>query len=133
MTGDPCRWHCEGIANLGHIMPEGCDTQRTAGQGRLGCLVPYSTHGPPVTGGYCVENEGVDDGSSRSTKRLAERPPALGEHAGQAGVARGVGVQRLAAEVVDAGAVDLDGARPTSRAIDLSEHDTRSAGPTSPR
>ena len=31
----------------------------------------------------------------------------LGEHACEAGVAGGIGVQRLVAEVVDAGAVDL--------------------------
>ena len=49
----------------------------------------------------------ASEGSSRSTKRLADDHRRSVEHAGQAGVARRVGVQCLAAEVVDAGPVDL--------------------------
>ncbi len=46
--------------------------------------------------------DAIDEAGSRA-------PPALGEDAGQASVARRVGVERLVGEVVDAGAVDLDG------------------------
>ena len=72
-------------------------------------------------------------GVRRSTKRLADGPAALGEHPGQAGVAGGVGVQRLVRQVVDAAAVDLDRRQAHEPGDRLQRARHPEAGPTSPR